>query len=226
MHMKQGVILLAAIMLIAGSYADPVQVSVTGTADTTKMGYTSGQSYTFTWVVNDGYSGSAYDFYSSSMNRWSVQETSDQMLWSSISGDGLSGVYSRPAGTSIAPYDILQATASALGLFAYNDDAPNSSQGLSVDGIAVTEIQAYDLDIPGLDYSDTAFVNPASWLAGYVGTHALSTGKIGVKDGSGNQIAFTSTSATIEAIPEPATLAFVGIFGGGLWFVRRYFPSV
>ncbi|VGO12917.1 hypothetical protein PDESU_01471 [Pontiella desulfatans] len=28
------------------------------------------------------------------------------------------------------------------------------------------------------------------------------------------------------AIPEPGTIALVGIFGGGLWFVRRYFPSV
>ncbi|VGO12918.1 hypothetical protein PDESU_01472 [Pontiella desulfatans] len=31
---------------------------------------------------------------------------------------------------------------------------------------------------------------------------------------------------TAEAIPEPGTIALVGIFGGGLWFVRRYFPSV
>ena len=30
----------------------------------------------------------------------------------------------------------------------------------------------------------------------------------------------------VAAIPEPSTLAFIGVFGGGLWFVRRYFPSV
>lgn len=28
------------------------------------------------------------------------------------------------------------------------------------------------------------------------------------------------------AIPEPSVIALVGIFGSGLWFVRRYFPSV
>jgi hypothetical protein len=30
----------------------------------------------------------------------------------------------------------------------------------------------------------------------------------------------------ITAIPEPATFAFVGIFGAGMLFIRRYFPSV
>ena len=29
-----------------------------------------------------------------------------------------------------------------------------------------------------------------------------------------------------QTVPEPSTIAFVGIFGGGLWFVRRYFPRV
>ena len=28
------------------------------------------------------------------------------------------------------------------------------------------------------------------------------------------------------SIPEPSTLAFVGIFGGGLWLVRKFFPVV
>lgn len=35
-----------------------------------------------------------------------------------------------------------------------------------------------------------------------------------------------SLSLYTDAIPEPSTIAFVGIFGGGLWFVRRYFPNV
>ena len=35
-----------------------------------------------------------------------------------------------------------------------------------------------------------------------------------------------TASISVSPIPEPATFAFVGIFGGGLWFVRRYFPRV
>ena len=30
----------------------------------------------------------------------------------------------------------------------------------------------------------------------------------------------------VDVVPEPGTIALVGIFGSGLWFVRRYFPSV
>ncbi len=35
--------------------------------------------------------------------------------------------------------------------------------------------------------------------------------------------ALTSESVTIQVVPEPATLAFVGIFGGGIFAVRRIF---
>ncbi len=28
----------------------------------------------------------------------------------------------------------------------------------------------------------------------------------------------------VAAVPEPSTLAFVGVFGGGLWMIRRFFP--
>jgi len=34
------------------------------------------------------------------------------------------------------------------------------------------------------------------------------------------------TNGTVTVIPEPSVLALVGIFGSGLWVVRRYFPRV
>ena len=30
----------------------------------------------------------------------------------------------------------------------------------------------------------------------------------------------------VAAIPEPSVIALMGVFGGGLWFVRKFFPSV
>jgi hypothetical protein len=33
-------------------------------------------------------------------------------------------------------------------------------------------------------------------------------------------------SDVLVVIPEPSVIALVAIFGGGLWFIRRYFPSV
>ncbi len=64
--------LLIALSLAVATIAqaDPVQVSVTGTADSTTMGYTSGQSYTFNWVVSDGFSGGTGDTFSLGVNRW------------------------------------------------------------------------------------------------------------------------------------------------------------
>lgn len=44
---------------------------------------------------------------------------------------------------------------------------------------------------------------------------------------TGNQReVFPTQIGTIHVIPEPSTLAFIGVFGGGLWIVRRFFPSV
>ena len=53
----------------------------------------------------------------------------------------------------------------------------------------------------------------------------------GSYDSSGTGAFHTSGSHSgnkliVETIPEPSTLAFLGIFGGGLWVVRRYFPRV
>lgn len=44
--------------------------------------------------------------------------------------------------------------------------------------------------------------------------------------GFGNAQGIALDDVRAQVIPEPATFAFVGIFGFGLWFVRRYFPSV
>lgn len=37
---------------------------------------------------------------------------------------------------------------------------------------------------------------------------------------------YSNVGFRVAAIPEPSTIAFVGLFGGGLLFIRRYFPSV
>jgi len=221
--MKLSIFILAAALLTTLAQADPVQVTITGTADTTEMGYTQSQSYTFNWVVNDGFDGGILDNFSGGQNYWRAHVTSDPLLWSSISGDGLSGTYSRPSGWYYAPYDILNADSAGLGLYAHNDDPGGSTMGLTVDGTEVWIINAYALDIPGLDYSDTSFVNPASWLADYGGTHALSSGNVLIQDLSNQSISFTATSASINIVPEPASLGLLGLVSGGIYFARRFF---
>jgi hypothetical protein len=65
--MKKTSITLMSLLITLSAWSD-VTVSVTGTADSTGMGYTAGESYTFNWTINDGYDGSSGDGFNSSIN--------------------------------------------------------------------------------------------------------------------------------------------------------------
>lgn len=41
-----------------------------------------------------------------------------------------------------------------------------------------------------------------------------------IADGNGTRI------SNIQSVPEPSVIALVGIFGGGLWLVRRNYPAI
>ena len=215
--MKKRMIVLLG-LLAAGSVYANIVVSVTGTANYTAMGYTSGQSYTFNWVVNAGYTGGSGDRFNEAENKWDAEIISDPLLWTSVSGDGLAGSYSRPYVDASAPYDILSATYRGLELGAANDVPETDSMGLTANGVEVQYMAAYNLNIGAMDSSETSFVNPATWLNTYVGTFAQSSGSMYLVDEASNQIDFTPTSVTIAAIPEPAS-AMMLIFGAGVGLV-------
>lgn len=206
-------------LLAAGSVYANIVVSVTGTANNTEMGYTSGQSYTFTWVLNAGYTGSSFDNFTEEVNFWDAEHISDPLLWTSVSGDGLAGSYSRPYVDAWAPYDVMKADAFGLALTAANDFIGTAdSMGLTANGEEVLDMTAYDLNIGAIDYSETSFVNPAAWLNSYVGTFAQSSGVMRLIGESAGTVYFTPTSVTIAAIPEPAS-AMMLIFGAGVGMV-------
>ncbi len=212
------------------AFADLIQISITGTAESTTMGYTSGQSYTFNWVVNDGYTaGSGDDYFDSTDNYWASEQTSDPVLWASISGDGLVGTYSRPSGNPEDPYDSLESVndddIDIFYLLASNDNNEDTSNlGLTVNGRDLLEISATDIDIGvNLDFPGT-YSNPADYWATYAGTYTPEPGgSVLIYDKTWAGIYFTATGITIQAIPEPATLTFIGLFGGGLIVFRRIF---
>ena len=204
--------------------ADPVQISVSGTSDSTALGYTSGQSYTFNWVINESYTGNPGDFFHTTYNQWHEQETSDSMMFSSLSGDGITGTYTQPSVASSSPNSyLITQSSSGLSVLAGSN---SGTIGMQVNGIDLKYVQAFDLQIATFS-NPSVYTDPTLYFSSYQGSYVpTGSGKIRLYTSTSQFHYFTPTEVNIDAIPEPATLAFVGIFGGGLWFVRRYFTNV
>ncbi len=222
--MKKWIVRTFVFLFVFEASASPVSVSVTGTANTNAMGYTQGESYTFTWVVNDGYTGSdgfgdGGDVFSSTENLWFSTSTNDPWLWSSVYGNGLVGTYTKPSDNDQAPFEQLKVDSNGLLCWAACR-MDSATMELFVNGVVVDTVVAYDLNIPGLDYSDTSFINPASYLVNYTGTYTSTGGGIHLDDKNRNSVEFTTTSVTIGVIPEPSTILLVSLGGIGAWLLR------
>ncbi len=177
---SRALVLFVVSFFVFETSASLVSVSVTGTANTNAMGYTQGESYTFNWIVNDGYTGSdgfgdGGDVFSSTENQWFSTSTNDPWLWSSVSGDGLVGTYMKANANDQAPFEQLKVDSAGLLCWAASH-TDSITIGLFVNGVAIDTIVAYDLNIPDFNYSDTSFINPATYLGSYTGTYTSSGG--------------------------------------------------
>lgn len=212
-----GILMIAA----TSALADPIAIRVTGTADSPWLGYATGESYTFTWVINDGYIESVNDNYSSWSHEWRAEIPSDPFLWSAISGDGLSGTYSRPV--SEPDYMSEYLTRDLAGTVTLGcTTALDVSMGIIVDG-EIMSILTADLSVPDMfdPFLPNSFVNPADSFSAYEGTYAA-TGQI-LLGSQTTSLHFTVNSITIEAVPEPATASLIGLFGAGIIAIRHCF---
>lgn len=135
-------LLIALSLLATASYAAPVSIIATGTAwDGDIIGYTNGQNYTFTWVVNDGYNGGVWDDFPPHYNRWFVGFTNDPILWNSISGSGLREEYSR---LLTDPFEMLTVENDYLNIDIHREGSPQLPLGLKTsDGLDVSELYVY-----------------------------------------------------------------------------------
>jgi hypothetical protein len=181
--------------------------------------------FTISYTVTDVQSGEAgYDsnFFDASGWDVSTEEVGEKQVITDMGGDVFAGTYTYPTTTTSDPYYYLSAYEDSGDTYIYMlGGADNSNIGLTYDGNPVLWVE-----IAGT--ADYAFIDPttATSLADIfpVGTYTITPDDF--FDGFGGQIVMDSsaqlispTSLTISVIPEPTSLALLGL--GGLAMLRR-----
>ena len=224
MKMKLHLILLSMVSSGLTTLANPIQISVTGSAAANRFGYVEGQSYTFNWIINESYSGNPGDNFHSTVNQWIEQTTAHAMVFSSISGDGITGTFTQPSDSFDAPTsDLTILDGSSDKFFALAGSKSGSTGiGTQMNGTDMRGMQAYALEIVEF-VNPAALTNPTSYFAEYTGTYVPTSGLVYLGSTSNGFLDFLATSVTIETIPEPASATLIAIFGGGAALFRRRF---
>ena len=250
-------LLLACLMATLGAVcsepakAAPINIIVTGTISTADagMGYAVGDTVSFTWQVRDFPPPPVVVLLGDAQNPSAAdyeQEFAFQpVLWSGISGSGISGTY-LPLSTAGQPFSRLQlgwqtARTDVLStkLSADASIGPSLNQGLylTADPTYYIDDLSFGAGLTGIGFQSITEVNPptpAAYLADYVGsystfaTNQFSPSEIVATNGSTSKKAtFTPLSVEISpqaAVPEidPAGMGSVlALVGGALGLLER-----
>ncbi len=206
-------------MLAVSSASAQTVFTITATADSTGVGYTATQAYTFVFNSGASFSSNANDYFNSSESFWAEYTTGNDQLWTSLGGTGLSGAYSRPSPI----WNELDVHSSYMTLRA----GPDSGT------FGVTRLDAADLNVvyalinSGLSFTPSATYvepfGPSGYFSNYISSYSAG-GTVDIRDTVGTHTYFTITNLSISAaaIPEPSTYAaLAGITALGLVVLRR-----
>lgn len=202
------------------------------TATNGALGYTSGNTYTFNFTLNDYTPATPAGLaLTNNLYSWSEESTSDPILFSSFGGDSLAGTYTRPSdpANQIQVLDSSQGTANRL-LFASFVES-GSSNGLTVNGSgnAFNSIQIR-ATFTGLTFEveQDTLPNPIDYFSAYMGETYLVDFSIDASvtdaaltaQANFNIVSLTITDASV--IPEPSAYAAIfGLLTLGLAVCRR-----
>jgi hypothetical protein len=214
-----------ALFTLATPGLGQVVFTVTATANSSVYGYTAGQSYTFVFTAGSSFGPNGMSAFDSSQNFWLEETTTEDQLWSSVSGTGALGTYVRPTSTSDAPYSNLATyTGNRLVLLAGADIGTIGVTAPS--GSALKRVEFDLTGLTGFAFPGT-YSQPNSYFSVYNGSYTPSGSISGVVVVAGDftSYGFTVSGVSIGAVPEPATyaaLAGVAVLGCALWRRRAY----
>ncbi len=213
--------LLAPFALLVATLTLSAQVNftITATADSTELGYTLGQTYTFVYTLSGTVADSGTGNHSPGASSWDEQLFVHSQLFTAVDGTGMGGDFVRPADPSSY---LWVNTAGTLSVSV----AADTGYGTGLTTLGGTAVQAanFSLQVPAANFlAPGFFVNPADMFAGSAGTYAITSGAVYVYTaGYLNEVFFTASSLTISAaaIPEPSTYAALlglGALGVAAW---------
>jgi hypothetical protein len=219
---------LVVFLFSAACASAQVVFSITATADATGYGYTSGNSYTFNFTMDPnagkvappfvGFSG--LNSFGLSSNRWGEDSTNNYQIFTDVTGSGIAGTFAR----ATTPYTYVGTENIAPAFFLSISSQDTSNWGLkTLDNSTVI----YNLDVQVNTSASFTFpgsyTNAGTYFSSFLGALPNPGGTIYFRPDALNSFAtFTITSATLSAVPEPATYAaLAGIGAFGLVILRR-----
>lgn len=216
--MKVLIAALALVLTVSSSRALDVVFTFTGIAlggdPGETLGYNEGDQITVKLVMN----GSALGTAQGGGIYWEQFDTSDPVLWRTVSGTGLTGTYVDPAD----PFSYVLANDSGFfGFQASSDNIDENIGLLSPDGSPLLCICA-DLNTGVIFAEPVGNQTAEEYFANYVGSVPVDPGMELMMEGVGGGMAhFEVTGFTISMVPEPSTGVLMGLGLTGLLLRRR-----
>ena len=229
--MIRKVSMVATILLAMAGAAQAATVTITGTADSSQYGYTAGNTYSFNFVLNNAFVNNIESYANGQwantswwMDRPASNEpptTNIEPLFTSISGSGLSGTFTRSA----APFSMVTSswydpTYEHVVLSA-SDDMDGGNIGLNAGSLQIRQMLFRGNFFGIIPSIPATFINPGEYFSSMKVTGV--DGSLGLYDNNSNAMTFSVSSASVT--PEPATMSLLALGGVAMLKRRRNKPA-
>jgi len=229
--MKSRLLFFVLLLAMLSTAHAQVTITVTATANNTNLGYTSGNTYSFTYTIASSVADIVPNYFDPTHNTWFDHHVDQSPLFTAITGDGLAGSLMRPSSQDTDPHSRIEIRTNVAtpgsDFLVLSAATQYADLGITANG---DEIWGVYLQLNNSEASflyTGSFMEPTSIFAASYGTYTPTGDTHGISIFSlySGAAHFDVSSFTIghgAAIPEPSTYAAIaGIGALGLAFWRR-----